>query len=322
MIRRYGSPMLFAPTRRELSFHHGDNRLVGDLHLPPGASPESTVPAVVMVAGSGPSSGAYARNWEDIGERLAAVGLATFGYDKPGCGASTGDWTRLTLHDRAQESLAAVAALAAQPEVDGNRIGLFGGSQGGWVAPLAAAASDSVKAIVSISGPGVSVAESEEYQVEAEGEREGYPPEEIAEALALYRRVLARLRAGDEPADILAGEIHLLGSRVAELAEVTSVKELEFFGRIADYDPVPALESLRCPILAIFGSDDVHVPTKASIAAYEAAFARSGHTRHDIVVFPGADHRILVADPTTGQPRRAPGLFELIATWLARTLGT
>ena len=136
--------MLFAPTRRELSFHHGDSRLVGDLHLPPGASPESTVPAVVMAAGSGPSSGAHARNWEDIGARLAAAGLATFGYDKPGCGASTGDWTRLTLHDRAQESLAAVAALAAQPEVDGNRIGLFGGSQGGWVAPLAAAASDTI----------------------------------------------------------------------------------------------------------------------------------------------------------------------------------
>jgi len=144
----------------------------------------------------------------------------------------------------------------------------------------------------------------------------------MAVALAVYRRVLARLRGGEEPADILAGEIPPVGSRVAGLAEVTSVKELEFFGRIADYDPVPALESLRCPILAIFGSDDVHVPTKASIAAYEAAFARSGHTRHDIVVFPGADHRILVADPTTGQPRRAPGLFELIATWLARTLGT
>jgi uncharacterized protein len=83
---------------------------------------------------------------------------------------------------------------------------------------------------------------------------------------------------------------------------------------------VPALEKIRCPILAIFGSDDVHVPAQASVAAYEAAFARSGHTSHDIVVFPGADHRILVPDPSTGQPRRAPGLFELIVTWLVRTL--
>jgi len=39
--------------------------------------------------------------------------------DKPGRGASTGDWTRLTLHDRAAETLAAVAD---QPEIDANRI--------------------------------------------------------------------------------------------------------------------------------------------------------------------------------------------------------
>ena len=310
----------FTPTRRELVFHHADSRIVGDLHLPPTASAQTPVPAVVGVHGSGPAAGEYARNWEDIGARLAAVGIAYFGYDKPGCGASTGDYTSLTLHDRAQETLAATAAVAAEPETDANRIALLGGSQGGWVAPLAAVACDTVTAIVSISGPGVTVAECEEYQVQAEGAHDGYTPDEIAQALDLYRRTLARLRAGDDPADVLAAEVHLLGTRVAALAEVTNVKDLEFFARIADYDPVPALERLRCPILAIFGADDVHVPTTPSVAAYQAAFARSGHTGHHIVVFPGADHRILVPDPATGGHRRAPGLFELITTWLARTL--
>jgi uncharacterized protein len=312
--------MLFAPYRRELSFSHAGDVLVGDLYLPQEASPDDPVPAVVMVPGSGPSSGRDARNWEDIGARLPAAGLACFGYDKPGCGESTGDYTRLTLHDRADQTLAAVAAVAAQPEVDSDRVGLFGGSQGGWVGPIAANASPAVKALALISGPGVSVAETEEYQVEAEGAHEGYTEREIADALALYRRVLTRLRAGVPAADVMIEEIHLLGTRAAELAEVTNVKDLEFFARIADYDPVPALEALTCPILAIFGAKDVHVPTARSVAAYEAAFARSGHKQHRIVVFPDADHRILVTDPATGQPRRAPGLFELIATWLARTL--
>jgi uncharacterized protein len=312
--------MLFAPTRRELRFTHAGNDLVGDLFLPPGATPGESVPAVVMVMGSGPSAGEYARNWEDIGPRLTAAGIATFGYDKPGCGGSTGDWTRLTLHDRADETLAAVAAVAGQPEIDADRIALIGGSQGGWVAPLAASRGDAVKAVVTISGPGVTVAESDAYQIEAEGTHDGYSREEIDQALALFRRVLGRLRAGDDPAEILAGEINLLGTPVAELAEISSVKELAFFGRIADYDPVPALEALRCPLLAIFGADDVHVPTGASVAAYRTAFARSGHNRHQIAVFPDADHRILVADPATGRPRRAPGLFELITAWLVRTL--
>ncbi|MGC9671070.1 alpha/beta hydrolase family protein [Planosporangium sp. 12N6] len=312
--------MLFAPTRREVTFRHGDSRIVGDLHLPPGATPDTPVPALVMVLGSGPASGAHARNWEDAGARFTAAGLAFYGYDKPGCGESTGDWTRLTFHDRAEETLAAVAAVAAQPGIDGDRIALLGGSQGGWIAPLAATMSDTVTAIVSISGPGVTVAESEEYQIGAEGVREGYTAQEIADALALYRRVIARLRTGDTAREVLVDEIDVLGSRAAELAEITSVKELEFFAGIADYDPVPVLARLRCPILAIFGSDDVLVPTEASVSAYRNAFATSGHRQHRIVVFPGADHRILVPDPGTGHLRRAPGLFELITAWLVRTL--
>lgn len=135
----------------------------------------------------------------------------------------------------------------------------------------------------------------------------------------MYRRVLRRLRAGDAAATILTDEIHLVGTRAAELAEVTSVKELEFFAGVADFDPVPTLEKLTCPILAIFGSDDVLVPTEASVAAYEAAFARSGHRNHEIV-FPGADHGLRVPDPATGRPRRAPGFFELITARLVRTL--
>jgi hypothetical protein len=84
--------------------------------------------------------------------------------------------------------------------------------------------------------------------------------------LALYQRVLGRLRAGH-------------GTRVAELAEITSVRELEFFAGIADHDPVAALEKLTCPIPAICGADDVLVPTQASVNAYQAGFARSGHQR-------------------------------------------
>jgi pimeloyl-ACP methyl ester carboxylesterase len=142
----------------------------------------------------------------NVGSRLAAVGIAVFGYDKPGCGESSGDWTRLTFAGRAVEAVAAVAAVATQPEIDAGRLGLLGGSQGGWIASLAANIDGSIKTIVTFSGRGVSVAESEEYQVEAEGVAEGYTSGEIAEALALYQRVLGRLCAGHAATAILTDE--------------------------------------------------------------------------------------------------------------------
>jgi pimeloyl-ACP methyl ester carboxylesterase len=328
--------MQFLPRREEAQFRHGSHRLVGDLVLPPVEWAPGPVPAVVMVPGSGPVSGRQARDWEDIGARLATVGVAWFGYDKPGCGASTGDWTRMDFTDRAEETLAAVDLLASRPDIDASRIGLLGGSQGGWVAPLAASRrkslatfgeeslsasrGESIAAIALISPPGVSVADCEEYQVGAEGEHEGYSPNEIEEAMRLYRRVLHRLRAGDSAEKVISDETPLLGTRVAELAEISSVTELEFFARIADYDPLPALTAVRCPVLAIYGENDVHVPAKRSAAIFEETLSRAGHDAYTIVMFPGADHRILVPDPDGGPHRRAPGLFELIVSWLDRTL--
>jgi alpha-beta hydrolase superfamily lysophospholipase len=168
-----------------------------------------------MVAGSGPGS----RRWEDFGERFTAAGLAAYAHDKPGVGQSSGDWTQQTLHDRATETLAAVAAVASQPEIDATRVGLVGGSQGGWVAPLAAASSKTVSAVCIFSGPGVSVAESERYQIRHEGLREGYPPEEVDAALGLFRRVLHRLRQGEDAVDIYANEQQLRDESFAKLTD-------------------------------------------------------------------------------------------------------
>ncbi|GIJ41610.1 alpha/beta hydrolase family protein [Micromonospora andamanensis] len=150
--------MLLEPVSTELSFRHDGDQLVGDLVRPPGPGP---YPAVVFVEGSGPGG-------RDLGEwptRLAAAGFASLAYDKPGSGASTGDWTRQRLTDRAEETLAAVRALRRQPDVRADAVALIGHSQGGWVAPLAASRSDLVAAVVCVSGPGVGVLAQEEYRL-------------------------------------------------------------------------------------------------------------------------------------------------------------
>lgn len=137
---------------------HGSSRLVGDLVLPMGAGPH---PAVVTVFGSGPG-GRRAYDWP---ERFAAAGFAFYSYDRPGCGESSGDWQSMDFADRADETLSAVACLAGHSAIDPGRIVLFGGSQGGWVAPAAATRSSAVAAVVTFSGPGVSPAVQEEYRI-------------------------------------------------------------------------------------------------------------------------------------------------------------
>ena len=59
-----------------------------------------------------------------------------------------------------------MACLAAQEGVDPTRVALLGGSQGGWVGPLAASMSEGVAAVISLSGAGVSPYDQEAYRVE------------------------------------------------------------------------------------------------------------------------------------------------------------
>lgn len=83
----------------------------------------------------------------------------------------------------------------------------------------------------------------------------------------------------------------------------------------SSYDPVPALERLRVPMLAVFGGADTVVPVEASVKAMRAAFERAGNAEFTYRIFPEADHgiRVKAAD---GSRVPAPGLTEFVVDWV------
>ena len=315
----YLHEVLFAPTSTELSFTHGSDTLVGDLVQPPWPGPH---PAVVFVEGSGPGG-------RDLGTwptRLAAAGIASFAYDKPGSGASTGDWTRQTLTDRAAETIAAVRTLRQRDDVRSDTVALIGHSQGGWVAPLAAITDDTIAAIVIVSGPGVGVLAQEEYRLRHQLPAEGFTDTDVQQALTLFRDQIDRIRSGEDPEHVHAAQAKWETAGWYPLLAGTTPRSIAFIAGIADHDPTQALATLRCPLLAVFGADDLLVPVADSIRTIENIRRNADH---EIVVFPHADHNIRIYTGTgPAQVRgggytpgiRAPGFDELIVTWLQRRL--
>ncbi|MEV5631122.1 alpha/beta hydrolase family protein [Micromonospora tulbaghiae] len=314
--------MLFEPVTAELSFEDDGNELVGDFVRPPWPGP---YPAVVFVEGSGPG-GRGQGEWQT---RLAAAGFASLAYDKPGSGASKGDWTRQTMADRAQETLAAVRAVRSREDVLSDAVALIGGSQGGWVAHLAAAADDRIAAVVTVSGPGVSVRVQEEYRLRHQLAAEGFSSADIRQALLLLSDQIQRVRSGDDPARVHAAQAHWHDAPWYPLLAGTTPESIAFIAGIADYDPAPALAALHCPLLAIFGGDDLLVPVQASVRAVSDSLGEARHADHTIVVFPGADHSIRIYTGTGPAQvkggrytpaERAPGFDELVVTWLERRM--
>jgi dienelactone hydrolase len=58
-----------------------------------------------------------------------------------------------------QDAMRVVDDLAERPDIDAERVGLWGFSQGAWVAPLAASRSTKVRFLVLLASTGVTPAE-------------------------------------------------------------------------------------------------------------------------------------------------------------------
>jgi uncharacterized protein len=166
----------------------GGVKLAGRLVLPKGKDP---VPIVVLLHGAERES---ARESYAFQQLLPAENVGVFVYDKRGTGDSEGKYTQDfdTLADDAVVAMREAKRIAVARCA---RIGYQAGSQGGWVAPLAATRAPVDFVIVSF-GLAVSVIDEDQQQVEMEMREKGHSPGDIAKALEVARAAETVIASG------------------------------------------------------------------------------------------------------------------------------
>jgi len=142
------------PSIGRVTFQNGDVILAGNLWIPAGEGP---FPAIVLVHGAGKIT---TQDYKYISFSLVHHGFAVLSYDKRGVGKSGGKYSMVdvenseaVLEDLANDALAGVEFLKGNNLIDLDRIGFFGISQAGWIAPLAASKSSDIAFIALYSGP-------------------------------------------------------------------------------------------------------------------------------------------------------------------------
>ncbi len=160
--------------------------LTGLLTLPATSVP---YPAVMLLHGSEPGTRDNFGS-QQMSAFMASQGIAILTYDKRGVGDSEGQYvesaTEANLTRTAQDAIAGVEYLKNRPEIIGNKIGLVGSSQAGWVIPLAASLSNDISYFIILSGPVTSVGHEDiysEYTNDGETPR-NYSQDEISSTLA------------------------------------------------------------------------------------------------------------------------------------------
>ncbi|WP_215547378.1 alpha/beta hydrolase family protein [Amycolatopsis sp. CA-230715] len=235
-------------------------------------------PGMVLVAGAGPRG---RDSYRPEAEAFARAGIVVLIYDK------RADYSRATSSYAAlaDDAVTGVELLRTRPDVNPSEVGVWGHSEGGWVAPLAAAKSADVGFVVTV---GASALPSDRTQLWSD------------------RTYLAHAGVTDG----LVGPIGLNASRMLISAGL--------FGDTAN-DPIATLTRVRQPLLVVFGEYDRSMPPGESLDLFRAALDRGGNQHYTLRVVGGANHTMRRStdgfDNAHG-PDFAPGFVNLVTTWV------
>ncbi len=260
-------------------------KLAGTLSKPADAAPTTRLPAIVLIAGSGPldrDENAYGIPiFAQLANAFADAGFAVVRYDKRGIGQSGGRHEFATLEDYAEDVVAVVKFLEKRKDIDPKRIALVGHSEGAAVALLAARRTGEVDAIALVAGIGTTGAQLILEQQQYALKNSKIPEAEHAAKIELQKKVQAAALTGKGWEEVPA--------------EVRRQAESPWFASFLAFDPAPLVAKLDQPIFVVQGALDTQVPPHHAEKLGALANARKKAPKTEVVVLPGINHLLVPA---------------------------
>ncbi len=237
-----------------------------------------------------------------LSDYLARKGIAVLRYDDRGYGESTGDFSKVTTADFAQDVISAVHYLKSRSDINPNQIGLIGQSEGGIVAPLAANQTSDISFIIALAATGIPGSETAVMQ--AKSLRPFPVPDEAIFSENVRKSI-----------DIATSELEMSNKRNAlkahneayltpilkslgatdENISVFIKKETEAVLRpwsiyFYNYNPANEFEKLQIPMLSLNGSKDQQVNATINQNAIRSALLKGENKNYKIVELENLNH--------------------------------
>lgn len=235
---------------------------------------EGKYPLMIMISGSGIQNRdeeiMQHRPFAVIADYMANNGIAVFRYDDRGFGSKDTMLFNATTLDYAIDVESAINAVKNHPNIDTDKIGLVGHSEGGLIAPIVASRNSEVDFLILLAGPGVNGMEVLVEQTKAILKVNGYSKKEIEEQLKA-------LKKGE-----LAGHSH------------------PWMKCFLDLEPSVYLEKVKQPVLVLNGTKDLQVLHYQNLPAIKKALKKGGNKSYEIHKIKGVNH--LFQECKTGSP--------------------
>jgi len=293
----------------DVTFRSGAVTLAGSLIAPQGKGPFR---AVLFLQGSGPE-GRWANRY--LAERFARAGFAALIFDKRGVGQSTGDWHAASFDDLASDAVAGIRFLQSQPGIDGHRIGIYGHSQGGTLAPLVAVKAGDLAFVIASAAGGIDPAEMEEYSVGNSIGIASLPASEQPDARAFVHAIVDVAYRGKA-----RGELDALAAKFKTRSWYFDPPPPDdsywtLSRNIARFDPPTYWRQVKAPVLLLYGTKDERVPPQRDANAVASALKAGGNTNLTLRMFEGADHTFALPSAGNGWAKHVPDYAGTLTAW-------
>ncbi len=329
-----------------------DERLDGLISRPGEGEAESIV---IIVHGYGPTNVVAGDHYRNFRSKFTEKGMSVVVWDKPGNGKSEGEFDiNQPIVSSAEEILSAIKALRQSNEPGSDRIGLWGVSRAGWIAPVAIQRDPSIRFWVSVSG--TDAYENWGYFLRSNLEIAGYASDDID---TIYNAWVDKNRlfwtGGDYESYLMVSKPFWQDEYVQKLTGKPYVEhkpgspgyeeDLKLYEEyrqkwlsegntfdeesglqisVPEFDQV--LESISIPVLAIFGDNDKNVDWRKTKALYEKTIGQQDNSDLTIKVFEGADHNLKMSktggylemqqqEEYWSNPT-ASGFYDVMMTWV------
>lgn len=312
------------------------NVLAGTLTLPKNVDKKQ--PVVVFITGSG----AQNRNEELFGHQpflvladaLVRNGIASLRMDDRGVGGSEKGKVGATSLDFAGDIESAVAFLKARGF---EHIGLLGHSEGGMIAPIVSTQNASVRFMVLLAAPGISI---DELLLQQTTEllttlSSGLSQQQIETTRQLNNQVfrfIKNYQGTNYKEDVHnfcveamteAYGTQMSNDEILSMAqEKSSEVKNEWFRYFIQFEPRDYLRQVKVPVMALNGSLDRQVSAQENLKGIEQALHEAGNKNFKIKAYEGLNHLFQTAE--TGMPIEyglieetiAPQVMEDIVAWI------
>lgn len=312
--------------------------LAGTLTLP---EKEGNFPALVLISGSGPQN----RDEELMGHKpfliladhLTKKGIAVLRFDDRGTAESKGNFNTATSLDFTKDVESAIKYLQTRKEINKDKIGLIGHSEGGMIAPMVTAENKDVNFIILLAGTGLRGDKLLLMQQELIGIASGIRDTDMKKTIDINKCAFDIIIKSDNT-DSIKSDLRSYYKQAIkddpESVKRTGISEGEYIELVINqltspwmiyfikHDPALVLENVKCPVLAINGGKDTQVPAKENLEAIKKALEKGGNKNITIKELAKLNHLFqecetgLVSEYSTIEQTFSPVALKEISDWI------